>query len=171
MQAHSCSCSVSTCISIWSCTVNAYSYFAKVYKHKCREYVYSIELVAFFTGRWVRVSLFSCSHLIIYYATGTVTDSQWFINFTCYDKLLQMGRIFLEHPGGKRIYCCGRCDTALTNRDELASTVSIIMDISSVICSFSHWSRVFFLLLLILQRFTGATGRAFLFNKVWVSLI
>ncbi|XP_055354115.1 protein yippee-like 5 [Paramacrobiotus metropolitanus] len=48
-----------------------------------------------------------------------------------------MGRIFLEHPGGSRLYSCGNCDTVLTNRKELAST-----------------------------RFTGSTGRAFLFNRV-----
>lgn len=48
-----------------------------------------------------------------------------------------MGRIFLEHPGGSRLYSCANCDTVLTNKKELAST-----------------------------RFTGSTGRAFLFNKV-----
>lgn len=50
---------------------------------------------------------------------------------------VQMGRIFLDHIGGDRLYACAACDTNLTNRDELIST-----------------------------RFTGATGRAFLFNKV-----
>ncbi|XP_021961092.1 protein yippee-like 5 isoform X2 [Folsomia candida] len=48
-----------------------------------------------------------------------------------------MGRIFLEHPGGNRLFSCASCDTVLTNRSELFST-----------------------------RFTGATGRAFLFSKV-----
>ncbi|EDV27418.1 expressed hypothetical protein [Trichoplax adhaerens] len=48
-----------------------------------------------------------------------------------------MGRTFLEHPGGTRLYSCGTCDTILTNKAELMST-----------------------------RFTGATGRAYLFNKV-----
>nr|CAB3267834.1 protein yippee-like 5 [Phallusia mammillata] len=48
-----------------------------------------------------------------------------------------MGRIFLEHVGGARLFSCATCDTSLTNRTELIST-----------------------------RFTGATGRAFLFNKV-----
>lgn len=48
-----------------------------------------------------------------------------------------MGRIFLEHMGGTKIYSCAHCYTNLTNRKELIST-----------------------------RFTGATGRAFLFNKV-----
>lgn len=48
-----------------------------------------------------------------------------------------MGRIFLEHIGGQRLFSCANCDTVLTNRHELIST-----------------------------RFTGATGRAFLFNKV-----
>ncbi|GFQ90670.1 protein yippee-like 5 [Trichonephila clavata] len=50
---------------------------------------------------------------------------------------LKMGRIFLEHIGGSRMFSCAGCDTILTNRNELIST-----------------------------RFTGATGRAFLFNKV-----
>ncbi|BET01537.1 unnamed protein product [Nesidiocoris tenuis] len=48
-----------------------------------------------------------------------------------------MGRIFLEHLGGARLFSCASCDANLTNRGELIST-----------------------------RFTGATGRAFLFNKV-----
>jgi len=48
-----------------------------------------------------------------------------------------MGRIFLEHFGGERLFLCATCDIFLTNRDELIST-----------------------------RFTGATGRAFLFNRV-----
>jgi len=48
-----------------------------------------------------------------------------------------MGRIYLEHIGGRRLFTCAQCDTFLTNRNELIST-----------------------------RFTGATGRAFLFNKV-----
>ena len=34
-----------------------------------------------------------------------------------------MGRIFLAHPGGTRLFSCGNCDTALTNRSELTSTV------------------------------------------------
>ena len=49
----------------------------------------------------------------------------------------KMGRIYLEHFGGLRLFSCGNCDTFLTNRDELVST-----------------------------RFTGSTGRAFLFKKV-----
>ncbi|AWP20260.1 Protein yippee-like [Scophthalmus maximus] len=49
----------------------------------------------------------------------------------------KMGRIFLDHVGGTRLFSCANCDTILTNRAELIST-----------------------------RFTGATGRAFLFNKV-----
>lgn len=48
-----------------------------------------------------------------------------------------MGVIFLEHIGGARLFSCASCDTNLTNRSQLVST-----------------------------RFTGATGRAFLFNKV-----
>ena len=52
-----------------------------------------------------------------------------------------MGRIFLENLGGARIYSCAACDTYLSNKSEIVST-----------------------------RFTGATGRAFLFNRV-VNLI
>jgi len=49
-----------------------------------------------------------------------------------------MGRVHLEHPGGAaKLYSCGSCDTVLTNRKALVST-----------------------------RFTGATGRAFLFSRV-----
>ena len=48
-----------------------------------------------------------------------------------------MGKIFIQHPGGSRLYSCANCDTVLTNRSELIST-----------------------------RFTGSTGRAFLFHKV-----
>uniref|UniRef100_A0A0L8GVU7 Protein yippee-like n=1 Tax=Octopus bimaculoides TaxID=37653 RepID=A0A0L8GVU7_OCTBM len=48
-----------------------------------------------------------------------------------------MGRVFLRHIGGTRLFSCASCDTPLTNRSELIST-----------------------------RFTGATGRAFLFNRV-----
>ena len=35
-----------------------------------------------------------------------------------------MGRTFIEHPGGARIYTCSNCETPLTNRAELISTVS-----------------------------------------------
>merc|ERR1711953_1051078 len=48
-----------------------------------------------------------------------------------------MGRVYLEHFGGEKLFSCAQCDTFLTNRGELIST-----------------------------RFTGATGRAYLFNKV-----
>jgi len=48
-----------------------------------------------------------------------------------------MGRVYLEHFGGAKLYSCAQCDTFLTNKAELIST-----------------------------RFTGATGRAFLFNRV-----
>lgn len=47
-----------------------------------------------------------------------------------------MGRLFIEHLGGERVFVC-QCQTPLTNRDELLST-----------------------------RFTGSTGRAFLFHRV-----
>ena len=50
---------------------------------------------------------------------------------------VKMGRVYLEHFGGSKLFLCAQCDTFLTNRAELIST-----------------------------RFTGATGRAFLFNKV-----
>lgn len=48
-----------------------------------------------------------------------------------------MGRLFFDHIGGDQLYSCAACDINLTNRKELVST-----------------------------SFTGATGRAFLFNKV-----
>ncbi|XP_074599231.1 protein yippee-like 5 [Brevipalpus obovatus] len=48
-----------------------------------------------------------------------------------------MGRTYLEHIGGAKLFTCGSCETVLTNKNELVST-----------------------------RFTGATGRAFLFDKV-----
>ena len=51
--------------------------------------------------------------------------------------IADMGRVYLENFGGARIFSCLQCGTFLTNRGELIST-----------------------------RFTGATGRAFLFNKV-----
>lgn len=49
----------------------------------------------------------------------------------------KMGRVYLEHFGGSRLFSCAQCDTFLTNRGELIST-----------------------------RFTGSTGRAYLFNRV-----
>ena len=48
-----------------------------------------------------------------------------------------MGRIYLDHIGGTRLFSCANCDTVLTNRNELIST-----------------------------RFTGSTGRAYLFGNV-----
>lgn len=48
-----------------------------------------------------------------------------------------MGRVFLENFGGSKLYLCKNCETFLTNKDNIIST-----------------------------RFTGATGRAFLFDKV-----
>ncbi|XP_062544228.1 protein yippee-like [Armigeres subalbatus] len=48
-----------------------------------------------------------------------------------------MGKVFLEHIGGQKLYSCSACETNLTNKRELIST-----------------------------RFTGATGRAFLFKRV-----
>ena len=43
-----------------------------------------------------------------------------------------MGRVFLEHLGGIRLFNCAQCQTNLTNRNQLIST-----------------------------RFTGATGKHF----------
>ena len=48
-----------------------------------------------------------------------------------------MGRLFLQHLGGDRVYSCRSCGTFLTNRDQMIS-----------------------------ERFTGSTGKAMLFNKV-----
>ena len=36
--------------------------------------------------------------------------------------LTNMGRIFLQHIGGTRVFSCASCDTQLTNRSELIST-------------------------------------------------
>ena len=33
-----------------------------------------------------------------------------------------MGRIFIQHMGGNRLFSCASCETVLTNRDELIST-------------------------------------------------
>lgn len=60
-----------------------------------------------------------------------------FLLFVLYFIELLMGRLFVCHPGGTRIFSCAKCDTPLTNRSELLSV-----------------------------RFTGATGRAYLFNRV-----
>ena len=46
-----------------------------------------------------------------------------------------MGRLFIEHPGGSKVYECKKCRTPFTNKENLRST-----------------------------RFTGATGRAYLFD-------
>uniref|UniRef100_A0A0R3RYJ9 Protein yippee-like n=1 Tax=Elaeophora elaphi TaxID=1147741 RepID=A0A0R3RYJ9_9BILA len=48
-----------------------------------------------------------------------------------------MGRYFLEHLGGRRIFSCDSCKAFLTNEDELIS-----------------------------KHFTGSTGPAFLFDRV-----
>ena len=48
----------------------------------------------------------------------------------------RMGRLFLEYPSGEKIYTCAQCNTPLTNKENLRS-----------------------------NRFTGSTGRAFLFDK------
>jgi len=47
-----------------------------------------------------------------------------------------MGRVFLQHCGGNRLYSCANCDTVLTNKSELVSS-----------------------------RFNGSTGRAYLFKN------
>ncbi|XP_042894816.1 protein yippee-like 5 isoform X1 [Parasteatoda tepidariorum] len=54
-----------------------------------------------------------------------------------FPEITSMGKLFLRHIGGSRLFLCASCETVLTNRSELIST-----------------------------RFTGATGRAFLFNRV-----
>lgn len=48
-----------------------------------------------------------------------------------------MGRTFLQHLGGEKIYSCGSCGTYLTNKENLISC-----------------------------RFRGSTGKALLFDKV-----
>ncbi|GMR48024.1 hypothetical protein PMAYCL1PPCAC_18219 [Pristionchus mayeri] len=49
-----------------------------------------------------------------------------------------MGRLFAEHRGGSFIYNCRKCGVFLTNKENLIST-----------------------------RFQGASGKAYLFKKVW----
>ncbi|KAK7793539.1 hypothetical protein R5R35_002524 [Gryllus longicercus] len=48
-----------------------------------------------------------------------------------------MGRVFLRYLGGNTVYSCASCEATLTNKDSLIST-----------------------------RFTGATGRAYMFKQV-----
>lgn len=48
-----------------------------------------------------------------------------------------MGKLFLEHPGGRRLYACASCATVLTNKRSLVST-----------------------------SFHGMSGTAYLFNNV-----
>lgn len=50
----------------------------------------------------------------------------------------RMGRIFAEHRGGSVVYNCRKCGVFLTNKENLVST-----------------------------RFQGASGKAYLFQKVW----
>ena len=84
-----------------------------------------------------------------------------------------MGRVFLDHPGGSRVYCCANCDSALTNRSELVSTVKYIkfclyIYMYIIIYNYIYMNNMYIYNYLFLQRFTGATGRAFLFSKVYV---
>lgn len=46
------------------------------------------------------------------------------LSFSSRKETQNMGRIFLHHPGGARLYSCANCDTALTNRSQLTSMVS-----------------------------------------------
>jgi len=62
-----------------------------------------------------------------------LNNNIWIVFF----RQTKMGRVYLEHFGGSKLFSCGKCDTFLTNKGELIST-----------------------------RFTGATGRAYLFSKV-----
>ncbi|RMX46199.1 hypothetical protein pdam_00007813 [Pocillopora damicornis] len=45
-----------------------------------------------------------------------------------------MGRIFLAHPGGARLYSCANCDTALTNRSQLTSMLTGRHMVRDVFC-------------------------------------
>ena len=47
------------------------------------------------------------------------------VSFASRKATQKMGRIFLDHPGGTRLYSCANCDTALTNRAQLTSMVSL----------------------------------------------
>ena len=50
-----------------------------------------------------------------------------------------MGRVFIDHPGGTRIYSCANCDTPLTNRSQLVSTVSVDVTCCVYVCVFTGW--------------------------------
>ena len=67
-----------------------------------------------------------------------------------------MGRVFLDHIGGSRLFTCNSCDTVLTNKYHECLVISSLWLTG---CKLSRNE-------LISTRFTGATGRAFLFNKV-----
>ena len=65
----------------------------------------------------------------------------------------KMGVTFLHHPNGNHIYSCKECDAPLTNKDEIVSSKCYYLKITDLNIKFS-------------KRFTGSTGRAFLFNRV-----
>ena len=51
-----------------------------------------------------------------------------------------MGRIFLAHPGGSRLFSCANCDTALTNRSQLTSTVSFNFCLKNNVYTKQMWT-------------------------------
>ena len=50
-------------------------------------------------------------------------SSDFFLAIAHRETTRNMGRIFLDHPGGTRLYSCANCDTALTSRSLLTSMV------------------------------------------------
>ena len=89
------------------------------------------------SGRTEQRTVSNWNPYLYYLVNFNFTTSQWLPLVNFTEKLAKMGRVYLENFGGARIFSCLKCETFLTNRGELLST-----------------------------RFTGATGRAFLFNKV-----
>lgn len=70
-----------------------------------------------------------------------------------------MGRIFLEHLGGLKLFNCAQCHTNLTNRSQLISTRF----------TGATGERCSYLLILSLMSFLclySSAGRAYLFKRV-----
>lgn len=65
-----------------------------------------------------------------------------------------MGRKFLDHPGGARIYSCANCDTPLTNRSELVSTVS--KNVTHDVACKVPWSQLYVCTYIPLVLFIGS---------------
>ena len=62
--------------------------------------------------------------ILTFLTSGVLTNKTVWRPCDLFTSPFIMGRVFLDHPGGLRIYSCANCDTPLTNRSELVSTVS-----------------------------------------------